>query len=621
MAVALGLPLAPSFASENLSPGTLPDSDANWVTTLNYYRSSSSLAPLSESPELSSFVKKHVIYLAMSDPKYFTGQYFSAHSENPASPFYSAQGAASGNVLTSIESGNQSESIDSWMAAPFHAVGLMRENLKQAGWASAFNQKTGVYEIGMNIFGGLTPGRSKIVLFPGDGSSTRMDSFAGENPDPRESCGSSWQSYTGLPIWVSLLEAPAADMSAQLTTPNGESLKSGSQLCLINEFTMKSSDSVYGPAGKAIMKAEHMVIIIPKAPLRAGKQNISLSIAGRSAISWSFSVLPAPPTISWQSSKNKDFITWNEPISSPANPLTGYEVRVGDEDLKNIASYRTDDNSFSTAKLAAGRNFICVRALGKYRNGDCPSYSSLDISATSPSGTVRQPLPSLPPIDINPIGDNATAAKWSLPELAKPSKEESANSLTAMIRKSSFEKPFYSISLPAKARTLEFPVLENGSYQICVSAQSLVGASLCHWQNFNKQALRVQVVNISYPYAENLVIPGSSFTMTLDSALPTTALSLTPQLCQVAAQVAPQISALRIKAHQSGTCVIRLKNMGDELNAAFDAPVKVTIAKENKFKCLKKDQSIQTWSSYSSACPAGSSKVDPAKKLKGNIKK
>lgn len=360
----------------------LPSSDATWIDTFNYYRLSSGLSPIAEDKRLSAAVKAHVTYLTMSDPKYLTGRYVSRHLENPASPYYTVRGSSAGQEMTSTLTDNQYLSIDQWMAAPFHAIGLMREGLSAAGWATAYNTRTGFYDTGADVLDRLNPTRTKVIMFPGNGSQSRMDSFVGESPDPRESCGPHWRSYSGLPIWVTLLSKPPRQMSAQLVTPSGEVLSSRDQLCIVNEFTMKSSDPVYGAAGMAIIKADHMVLILPKKRLAPGLQQVSLKLDRKPRISWAFTVIARPQQISMTTASTPGELTWSAPPTQAGNPTLGYDVLVGDSSLKKIQIYRTDTTSFSTASLNPGNYWVCVKAIARYRNGDCPNFLSYTVVPT-----------------------------------------------------------------------------------------------------------------------------------------------------------------------------------------------------------------------------------------------
>lgn len=362
----------PSFGSET----QIPSSDASLIDTVNFYRVASGLSRVTEDQRLSEAVKKHITYLTLSDPRYFTGKYVSRHLENPASPYYTPEGSRSGQELTSTLTDEQSHAVDLWMAAPFHAMGFMREGLRKVGWASAYNPQTGFYDTGADVLAGLKLRRTKVITFPGNGSYSRIDDFQGESPDPREACGSGYRTFTGLPIWVSLTSRPPHQMSAQIATPSGAVLSSGREICIVNEFNMKSSDPVYGPAGKAIVRNDHMVLIIPKDRLAPGLQRVSLSLQGKPKISWSFTVIAPPPTIADIETNSPLEISWSAPPTQAGNPTLGYDVVVGDSNLKTFQIFRTTSTTFPTLDIGRGSHWVCVKAVARYRNGDCPNFVS-----------------------------------------------------------------------------------------------------------------------------------------------------------------------------------------------------------------------------------------------------
>ena len=379
---------SPSFGSDT----QIPSSEATLIDTVNFYRVASGLKPITEDKRLSVAVIKHIRYLTLSDPKYFTGKYVSRHLENPASPYYTMEGSHSGQELTSTLTNDQSQSVDRWMSAPFHAIGLMREGLFEIGWASAYNPQTGFYDTGADVLDRLKLRRTKIITFPGNGSYSRMDNFQGESPDPREACGSNYQSFTGLPIWVSLLAKPPHQMSAQLVTPSGVVVSSRDQLCIVNELTMKSSDPLYGPAGRAIVRSDHMVLIFPKDPLTPGLQKVSLFILGQQEISWSFTVIASPPTIVISSLNSQAEISWSAPPSQAGNPTLGYDVVVGDADLKKFQIFRTASTTFPTSRIGPGNHWLCVKTIARYRSGECPNFTSYTVNQEDADHTSVSPI-------------------------------------------------------------------------------------------------------------------------------------------------------------------------------------------------------------------------------------
>ena len=352
---------------------------ASWLETLNYYRTSSGLSPVTEDPKFSEDVKSHTDYLAKTDASFFTGSYQNRHTENPASPFYKGRGLFSN--LASSRDPNQSLFIDQWIQAPFHAIGMLREGLKSAGMGVSLDERSGYFEAGLDIGQGLkNVGRSKDILYPGDGAYSRLNRFMGESPDPRESCGSDWEKYRGLPVFVSLVANPPQKMSATITQPSGKEFSSGNDLCIVNEHTFVTSNKIYGPAGKSIIDAENMVLLIAKEPLEAGINRVSLKMDGRPDKNWSFTVIPEPKEVSFSYSATDLMVTWKPGTVAAPNQITGYQVSFSDENWKNSKLFTTDKLEFDASFLPDGKYLYCVTAIGKYRSGDCTGFYSVKIS-------------------------------------------------------------------------------------------------------------------------------------------------------------------------------------------------------------------------------------------------
>ena len=234
----------------------------------------------------------HLSYLANTPQGYFTGQYQSLHTENPASPYYTAAGAleAGRSDLTEGAVGSSPKQlIDGWLAAPFHAIGMLRQGLQQVAFAD--DPMTG--DAGVDVLGGLDASQSppsSPVLFPGDGSPTDLWAYSGdEAPSPLETCG--WQSLStvGLPIIALLPSTPDPSLSATLVAPDGNiaSTATGS-LCVVDSQTYLSTDPIYGPTGLAILQADNAVLLIPKSPLGYGSYTATINQPGQQPVSWSF---------------------------------------------------------------------------------------------------------------------------------------------------------------------------------------------------------------------------------------------------------------------------------------------------------------------------------------------
>jgi hypothetical protein len=267
-----------------------------WLAEINMYRAAAGDAPASNEPAWDLGIEHHLTYLEKTPHSYFTGQYQSAHTENPASPYYTSDGATEAGYsdLDEGEAHSALQAVDIWLAAPFHAVGMLRAQLTQV--ALADDPTTGY--AGLDVIQGLDyalPAPTTPILFPGPGVTTNLVSFGGESPDPLETCGWSPASGAGLPLIVLLPQAPAAGLTATLSGPGGVASTANGELCVVDEFTYHSSDPIYGPTGASILQGDNAVFLIPRRSLTTGTYQVSMLQSGQPDIDWSFSAM-APVT-------------------------------------------------------------------------------------------------------------------------------------------------------------------------------------------------------------------------------------------------------------------------------------------------------------------------------------
>jgi hypothetical protein len=452
----LVLSLIPSSIAA--SPVVVPSKDAGWLETLNYYRLSSDVEPVTENLILSANAMKHSIYLAKSDPKYFTGQYENPHSENPESPYYTIEGARSGTNLT--YTARESDAIDSWMQAPLHAIGLLRDNLKTTGFATAINDKTGQAHTGLDVLNGLVGSRKKVVVFPGDGAIVRLNEFTGESPDPRESCGKDWKDFRGLPIFASLLNSPPRDITGKLVTPFGRTLYPGTDLCIVTQYSWVSTDRVIS-YGKQIMESEKLVLLIAKLPLDPGEYSVNLSGTGMSTLNWKFTVAQPPPKTKPKFDLDKRLISWDSVTIAAPNRLNGYTVIARDVVSNKSIEYRTVDLSLSTGKWTAGDYWLCVKVRTSSDESEC-------------LWTFARIFEKLPTVEFS-LNSNIEEIIWNTINVTDKSKV-----INYLIR--SWSRTTDKITdYPAtggKFSTLNWP---PGEYWICVQAKSFGAESNCPW--------------------------------------------------------------------------------------------------------------------------------------------
>ncbi|MGA8256282.1 MAG: hypothetical protein WB767_06865 [Nocardioides sp.] len=265
--------------------------EPDWLRHLNELRIASGVQPVADVPAWAGGIAAHLRYLHRTPGRLVTGRFASRHTENPKSPWYSEAGARAGgrsNLL--YDARNPVDAIDDLMAAPFHAIAMLRPELRRVG----FSYDPATSFAGLDVIGGLSPRRARPepILFPGHGAVTGLSRFAGENPDPIETCrhqhpGVDW-SNAALPLIAMLPQRPVSGLVASLTGPNGTAWSSDPNLCVITAATYVSSDRVAGPTGRSILEGDNAVIVIARRPLQEGRFTATLRQPGFDPVTWSF---------------------------------------------------------------------------------------------------------------------------------------------------------------------------------------------------------------------------------------------------------------------------------------------------------------------------------------------
>ena len=269
----------------------------SWLAEINRYRAAAGLNVASAQPAWDLGIEHHLTYLIKTPATYRTGQYASAHTENPASPYYTSDGAreagysdlALGGAFTALQA------VDGWLQSPFHAVGMLRARLTQV--ALADDPESGY--AGLDVIQGLDyslPSDPNPILFPGPGVTTNLLAYGGDElPSPLQTCDWPDNSAYGLPLILLLVQPPGSPLTASLTGPRKTESTVNGELCVVDENTYHSTDPVYGPTGLAILQSDNAVFLIPRHPLSTGRYTVAVQQPDEANVDWSFSAL-APIT-------------------------------------------------------------------------------------------------------------------------------------------------------------------------------------------------------------------------------------------------------------------------------------------------------------------------------------
>ncbi|WP_322800485.1 CAP domain-containing protein [Thermoflexus sp.] len=266
------------------APTSLP---AEWLSRLNAYRAMAGLPPVIEEPAWNDGCWKHARYMVKND--------IITHGEDPQNRWYTPEGDECGrnaNVMVSVSAtAPDSDAIDVWMQAPFHAVGMLDPQLIRVGYG-AYREADGGWQMGaaLDILrgrGSSVVGVSFPIRWPGDGSTTPLRAFqVGEYPDPLASCG--YSAPTGLPILLLLgTGSLTPSVSGHALWRDGISVEH----CVFDETTYRNpKDSAQESLGRAILDSRDAVVLIPRDPLNPGSRyTVSLTVNGQ-AYTWSFFV-------------------------------------------------------------------------------------------------------------------------------------------------------------------------------------------------------------------------------------------------------------------------------------------------------------------------------------------
>lgn len=280
MVAVLGLASAtmPARAADPVPPFIQPT--APWLTVVNYYRAMAKLPAVSENPTLSAGAYNHSCYMLYNGI---------SHDETPGLPGYTTTGDNAGNkgnvAVSSVYGTSVRSHVELWMTGPFHAIGVLRHNLRTVGFGKCDKTETSPWKSGatLNIIDGLDyslPQPTAPILFPANGMTTSLNKFVTESPNPLSFCG--WSGTAGLPV-IALMPEAVTSASASITGPAGPL-----ETCRI--FGGNTSG-----VARDILNSENAVSVIPRNEMLPGTYKVTITTQART-VTWSFTVDPTAAT-------------------------------------------------------------------------------------------------------------------------------------------------------------------------------------------------------------------------------------------------------------------------------------------------------------------------------------
>lgn len=276
----LALAVLPNLPTEKAAPvhlTTTPVASGGWLDRLNTWRASTGLPALTENTTWSQGDYNHAVYMVKNN--------LVTHYETVGTPYYTPEGdtaARNSNIQVSSTTGTtDSDAIDWWMGAPFHAMGMMDPRLTTTGFGSYRDSTTSPWQEGgaLDVLrGNPFTGGTYPVFFPGNGTTEPLTQYSGnEFPDPLQACAG-YTTPVGLPIFIEVGGNVATTASpVHSLTGNGVALAH----CIIDSTVPSVGSNLTSRGG---------VIIIPRQPLQAGvKYVVALTVNGV-PYTWSFTV-------------------------------------------------------------------------------------------------------------------------------------------------------------------------------------------------------------------------------------------------------------------------------------------------------------------------------------------
>jgi uncharacterized protein YkwD len=276
LAVAV-LPAAPATSTPVHIRPSLVASGLPWLDRFNAWRANTGTSALPENTTFSAGDALHASYMVQ------TGQV--THGESTAYPQYTLAGDIAGQnsniFVSSSTSTSDTQAIDWWMGAPFHAMAMMDPRLATTGFGSyRVAPSPSSWQMGgaVNVQQDMTAAGRYPVYFPGNGSTEPLTNYSGnESPNPQLAC----PGYTGLPLFI--------EVGANVNTTAGPVHTLVGNGASLTNCVIDSTNATF--AGN--LKWHGGVIVFPQAPLQSGVTYTVALTVNSVPYTWSFTVGPS----------------------------------------------------------------------------------------------------------------------------------------------------------------------------------------------------------------------------------------------------------------------------------------------------------------------------------------
>ena len=296
---------------------TAVNAEPEWLLRINEARQAAGLTPIVDNQFLSDADARHARYLVKNHAGFELGA--KMHDEDPSNPWYTPTGQVAGRTGDVIPPSHSEltddEAIEGWLLAPFHALPILDPTLREAGFgryceagwcaavlnfgrgsswslanaAQAVNNSPHHQRFTESSISAATEAQEsaqlpKPIEHPSEGETVKHVRFnIREFPNPLSACPN-YERPTGSIILISFGRDFSPNISDVSFTTDGETLET----CTVTADSYRSSDPSQVLAAQSGLKHYAAALIVPRAPLQAGKSYSVSVTSGEKTYRWSF---------------------------------------------------------------------------------------------------------------------------------------------------------------------------------------------------------------------------------------------------------------------------------------------------------------------------------------------